>query len=166
MSNAPAPAPNPPPSADPSAPVAGPLIPAGHAVIFPADQAPGLLKEVCFTAPDGITGYWTPKEADLAGIEQTLPAYLKAQNATERHWPDFYRQVAGVQRGADRFIFLNYFVTTERTQGEGEDNRSGAAADRWKTTPYWVNDGGDWFFRVLFDVGQKKFVWYEHNNTA
>ena len=26
----------------------------------------------------------------------------------------------------------------------------------------WVNDGGDWFFRVLFDVGQKKFVWYEH----
>jgi hypothetical protein len=105
-------------------------------------------------------------ESDLEGHEQALPNYLKTQQATDRHWPDFYRQAAGVQRGAIRLIFLNYFVMTERPQGEGEANHTGAATKSWKTTPYWVNDGGDWFFRVLFDVGQKKFVWYEHNNTA
>jgi hypothetical protein len=155
-----------PPPADKPAPAPVPLIPAGHSVIFTAEQAPGLIKEVCFTAPEGITGYWMPTEADLVDVEVTLLDYLQTQKATDRRWPDFYRQVAGVQRGAARFLFLNYFVMSERTQGEGDANHTRAAAPNWKTTPYWVNDGGDWFFRVLYDLVQKKFVWYEHNNTA
>ncbi len=168
MSNTPPPPADqtPPPPAKPDAAAPAPLVPAGHSVIFTAEQAPGLIKEVCFTAPEGITGYWMPTEADLAGIELTLPDYLKTQQATDRHWSEFYRQAAGVKRGAAQCVFLNYFVLTERTQGEGEANHSGAAVESWKTKPYWVNDGGDWFFRVLFDVTQKKFVWYEHNNTA
>ena len=138
----------------------GEQVPAERTAIFPAARAPDLIQAVCYIAPKDLTGYWTPTAQDLVGIEQSLPEFLRAQKWREKPWTDFYRQAAGVMRGEERFILLSYFVRSVRPPGDD----AGADPQGWKTATYWVNDGGDWFFRVLYDVAQGKFVWYESNN--
>ena len=48
------------------------LVPPERTVIFPKEKAAALLQAVCFFKPQGITGYWTPTEKDLVGVENGL----------------------------------------------------------------------------------------------
>jgi len=38
--------------------------------------------------------------------------------------------------------------------------------DFWKKEPYQFSGGGPVYFRILFDLKAKKFVWYEHNSEV
>lgn len=146
---------------------ATPLVPRERTAIFSAAKAPDLIRTVCYRPPEA-SGYWTPSERDLDGIEDTLVAYLNSKNVPgKKDWSVFRRQVAGVKRGDDALIFIYYFHF-DRAMEENLKARKvrGYDPDSWKKEPYRFFDGGSWFFRVLYDVKQKRFVWYESNGVA
>lgn len=140
---------------------AGDLLTLEQTAIFPEAKAKELIETVCYDAPRS-TGYWTPAARDLAGIEETLVEFLRANRITrEMDWKNFRRQVVGIKRGDDRLIFIYYFRFIQRT-GAGAEVENEA----WRKKPWLVYDGGSSFFRVLYDVKTKKFVWYECNGVA
>jgi len=156
------------PTPPPVAPVSGNvLVPAERTAIFPRDAAAALLQAACYYKPPGITGYWTPATQDLEGVEAGLEKFLAQQGRKTRDdWTKYYRQVAGVLKGDDRFLFLSYFVPEHapRDGGTPADKDPQDVADRWRQAAYWINDGGETYFRVIFDVQKKVFVWYERNS--
>jgi hypothetical protein len=132
------------------------LVPSEHTAIFSAAEAAKLIGTVCYRPP-ASTGYWTPDERDLKDIEDTLEQFLRAQNVKDKKdWNGFRRQVTGIKRGKELYIFVYYF------QYEG----SNSEPDAWKKMPYQVFDGGSSFFRVLYDVKKRQFIWYESNGEA
>lgn len=146
---------------------AKPLVPRDRTAIFPAAKAPGLIRAVCYHPPEA-SGYWTPSESDLEGVEDTLVAYLHSAKAGEgKDWSTFRRQVAGVKRGDDALIFIYYFHFNPGIEEQMKARKEqGYDPDFWKKAPYSVFDGGSWFFRVLYDVKTKRFIWYECNGEA
>lgn len=155
--------PAPPPASTP--PVV--LVAPERTVIFPKEKAAALLQAACFFKPQGITAYWTPVEKDLAGAEDGLEAFLKAHGRI-RHdsWVNYRRQVAGVEFDRARLLFMSYFSTDltpeEKQQIADKDPRYDP--DRWKKEPFWMNDGGEAYFRVIYDPPQRQYIWYERNN--
>jgi len=150
----------------PAAPIV--LVPAERTNIFPKEQAKAFIQAVCFIAPTGITDYWTPAPKDLEGVETGLEAFLKSKGRADHHnWPQTYRQVIGVIEGKNQFLLLSYF-TIDLTPDEERVTAGDPHFDpsRWKREPFWVNDGGDTYFRVLYDLAAKQFVWYEKNGDA
>lgn len=143
------------------------LVPPERTAIFPEAKASALLQAACFVKPEGITGYFTATARDLEGVEAGLEKYLAAKGRKPRdNWPAYFRQVAGLRQDGDRFLFLSYFVSDPEAGSEGSP-KEGAAADdspKWKREPYWMNDGGDAYFRVIFDLQKREFVWYERNS--
>jgi hypothetical protein len=146
------------------------LEPKDHLFIFPSEKAADLIKLTCYFPPPGITGYWTPKSSDLAGVEDQLPDYLKIQDAIwlkelekpekkfyqrvplKRDWSIVVCQVTGFERGSRKFLFMNYV-----------SNHIGRELARFVDEPLLVDDGGPYFFRVVYDLTDKKFIWYECN---
>jgi len=157
-------------SANPATPAATPvtLVPATRTAIFPKDQTKAFIQAVCFIPPPGITDYWTPTAKDLDGVESGLAAFLKSNGHVERHpWAEYFRQIVGVLEGKNQFILLSYFID-DRTP---EEKKADAAnpqydPDHWKKKPFWYNDGGETYFRVLYDMQAKQFTWYERNGDA
>lgn len=144
------------------------LVPSDRTAIFPAEKAAELIRTVCLSSPHDVTGYWTPGETDIEGVEDTLVAYLRSQRVNEkRDWAKYCRQVAGLKRGEELLIFISYFQYDRTIE---EDLKAqivrGYDPKWWKTAPYMVYDGGGWFFRVLYDVKHKRFIWYEINGIA
>lgn len=143
------------------------LVSLGKTAIFPKDKAPALLRAACYYPPPGITGYWTPAAGDLDGVEAGLEEFLKEQERKPRDdWARYFRQIAGLQQDGQRTLFLSYFVTDSDPR---EDKPAGPGApdaipERWKQEPFWMNDGGDTYFRVIFDPQKRAFNWYERNN--
>ncbi len=150
------------------APSAVVLVPAERTVIFSKDKARDFVHTVCFVPPPEITDYWTPVAKDLEGVETGLEAYLKSQGRPDHHnWAGSYRQVVGVLEGKKPLLLLSYFimdVTTMDKKAAADDPRNDP--DRWKKEAIWANDGGDVYFRVIFDPQSKQFIWYERNNDA
>lgn len=162
------------------------LVSSDHTAIFPADRAAELVSSVCYKPPSEITGYWTPREADLTGIEDNLDAYLRTvERPSEKelmtgqrrtiHWDWRYRQVAGITRGDHKLLFLSYFspgppemrAAMEAARRQAIEREGGTYdPERWKKTPVVIADGGSGFFRVLFDLTTRTFVWYEQNGSA
>jgi uncharacterized protein (DUF3820 family) len=141
------------------------LVPAERTVIFPKEKAGALLQAVCFFKPQGITGYWTPTERDLVGVENDLEAYIKMHGRT-RHddWTQVRRQVAGVEFSGARLLFLSYFLSELTPEEKQQVADKTYNPDRWKQEPFWMNDGGEGYFRVIYDLPEKKYIWYERNN--
>ncbi len=123
--------------------------------IFPTARGPELIREVCNKPPEDLNGYWTPRSRDLQAVETALMSYFQSKGSHGKwDWSRFRRQVVGVKRGDDALIFINYFLFWR-----GDD-------DSWRTRPYVVEDGGAYFFRVLYDVRNRRIVWYERNGVA
>lgn len=141
------------------------LVPPERTVIFPKEKAAALLQAVCFFKPQGITGYWTPTEKDLVGVENGLEDYIKMHGRT-RHddWSKVRRQVAGVEFSDARLLFLSYFLSELTPEEKQQVVDKTYNPDRWKQEPFWMNDGGEGYFRVIYDIPEKKFIWYERNN--
>jgi hypothetical protein len=145
---------------------AKPLVPRERTAILPAAKAPDLIRAVCYSPP-AATGYWTPAESDLEGIEDTLLVYLRSQKIDENDWSEFRKQVTGIKRGDDALIFIYYFHFDRGIEEYLKAKKvRDYDPDSWKKEPYRVFDGGRWFFRVLYDVKKKQFIWYECNGSA
>ena len=143
------------------------LVPLERTVIFPKEKAAALLQAVCFFKPEGITGYWTPTAKDLAGVEDTLEEFLKAHGwAHHDNWANFRRQVTGVKFGQAELLFLSYFLSapTPEEQQQIADHDPRYDPNRWKKEPFWMNDGGEGYFRVIYDLPDSQFIWYERNS--
>ncbi len=111
---------------------AGDLIPMERTAIFPEAKAKQLVKEVSYKAPEKIDGYWTPAEADLKGVEEGLAAFLKTKEADAKwNWAGYRRQVAGLKRGQEKFIFIYYF----HFDTGSEKHLPKEQRDQWKGVP-------------------------------
>jgi hypothetical protein len=162
-------------SSDPSTPPSVPtsetrppaLVSLERTAIFPQEKAAALLQAACYFKPEGITGYWTPTAKDLDGVEDSLEKFLEIQGRPKRgNWQNYRRQVAGLQKDAERFLFISYFVpeAVPEDKKPGAQNDPGNDPDRWKREAYWINDGGDTYFRVMYDLQKREFSWYERNS--
>lgn len=165
------------------------LVPADRTAIFPKETALSLVTGVCYTPPNGVTAFWTPKETDLFGIENDLEGYLKKWLSMDKarnerngenprwNWTLYYRQIAGVVIGDKKLLFISYYrghPPAEEAKREKERKEKAARQGlpytpdplRWKTKPLYVDDGGYAFFRVVFDLETKAYVWCEQNFSA
>jgi hypothetical protein len=136
--------------------------------IFPAAEAEKLMEVVCYRKPLGVTGYWTPEAKDIAGIEDTLAADLRSKEVREiKDWSKYRRQVVGLTRGEERLIFISFFPFDADIEEDMKARKTpGYDPESWKKKPYSVMDGGRAFFRVLYDLKNKRFIWYECNGDA
>ena len=96
-------------------------------------------------------GLWTPSEEHIFTLEEKLPEYL-SQNAYlfNRQPPawerldEYQRQYIGLQRGGKQIIYGNYFC-----DNLGID---------WRQKLVIVEDGGDCFFLIEYDLEDSSFI--------
>lgn len=145
--------------------------------IFTKETASKLLEGVCYRPPSGITGFWSPEERDIAGIEIGLDEFLRTRDPSseKRIWNRYRRQVAGVIVNNQKLIFISYspklppeVEARVEEHGKKESLKAGRPYDPndWKKHPVRIFDGGSSVFRVIFDPQKKKFLWYEENGVA
>jgi hypothetical protein len=92
---------------------------------------------------------WTPALADVTALEQKLPAYLRRaykdqDRRREPLWkraPHYKRQYLGITQKGERTIYANFFCEI-----------FGPHPEDWKTILVDVDDGGDCYFQVEYDV--------------
>jgi hypothetical protein len=114
-------------------------------------QAPGC-DGVIFPAEEGFhcdglrPTYWTPTREQVLEAEGRIAAYLQeAAPAIAAKLTGYRRQYVGMLFEHGRFIYMNFFRL---------DPRDG---DRWLTEPVVVDDGGDDYFQVQYDVSTGDF---------
>ena len=139
--------------------------PKDQSVIFTPNQAADLIKSVCYAAPKELSGYWTPQEYDLDGIEHALSVFFESKRPEAKvDYSQYRRQIVGVKRNKNFLLFINYFHFDIKEEQTFKGNRR--IIDQWKTKPYIASDGGNYFFRILYDIKTKSIIWYECNGEA
>lgn len=93
--------------------------------------------------------YWTPTKDDVRQLEEKLEFYLR--RVSDRRSPalwsklkDYRRQYAGIVENGRRKIYANFFCKT-------------AQITDWKMNPVAVEDGGDCFFQIKYDMDAGTF---------
>lgn len=109
--------------------------------IVPAERAAEFVKALTGT---DRKEYWTPAKEDVARLEEKLEFHLRkvSDKRSPALWSklrDYKRQYAGIVEGGRRKIYANFFC----------DN---AKITDWKTRPVAVEDGGDCFFQIKYDI--------------
>lgn len=153
-----------------------------RSVIFSSEAAQGFVEAVCLRPPEGITGYWTPTASDLIGVETILGAYLQkvkpprakwllGDARTPAKWSWIIRQTAGVLKGNGKYLLIVYHFEDPAETARKEKEVEARAVQlgvkhqpyyRW-TAPLVFHGRGSAFYRVLFDLQKREFVWYEEN---
>lgn len=150
--------------------------------VFSTDKARDFTEAVCVEIPAGITGFWTPGLSDLRGIESSLVSFLQRVRPERARfllggakgrarWSWIQRQAAGILKGDEKYLLVVYhFEDPAETAQKDKEVRARAEQlgqqyrpDRWKDSPLVFHGRGSAFFRVLFDVTKREFVWYEEN---
>ncbi len=150
--------------------------------VFPADRGRDFTEAVCLEVPPGITGFWTPALSDLRSIESNLLPFLhrvRPESATfllsgpkgVARWSWILRQATGILKGDAKYLLVVYHFEDPAETAQ-KDNEGRARAEklgrqykpRWKDVPLVFHGRGGGFFRVLFDVTSREFVWYEENS--
>ena len=96
-------------------------------------------------------GYWTPSEDDILKLEEKIGEYL-SQNPSQFYrqppvWErldEYQRQYIGIERGDKQIIYGNYFCDSGRVN--------------WREELVIVEDGGDCFFQIEYDVESEVFI--------
>jgi len=96
-------------------------------------------------------GFWTPSVDDIEKLEGEITEYL-SQNPDEfyrqppvwQRFDEYQRQYIGLERGGRQIIYGNYFCNS------GSVN--------WRQDLVVVEDGGDCFFQVEYDVESGLFI--------
>ncbi|HEX8649328.1 MAG TPA: hypothetical protein VF708_00690 [Pyrinomonadaceae bacterium] len=110
-------------------------------VIVPGERGAEFVK-----ALSGKEGkeYWTPSKDDVRQLEEKIEFYLR--KVSDRRSPalwsklkDYRRQYAGLVENGRKKIYANFFCKT-------------AQITDWKMNPVVVEDGGDCFFQIKFDI--------------
>ena len=96
-------------------------------------------------------GFWTPSEDDIVTLEGKIAEYLWQNSTLFNHQPpdweqlgEYQRQFIGVEREGSKIIYGNYFC-----------NNMGF---NWRQDIISVDDGGDCYFQVEYDVGEGMFI--------
>ena len=120
-------------------------------VIFHAEQP--------FFPPSAGWAYWTPTDTDIRRAEMRLGAYLLVNaSPLAKKLIRYNRQYVGVFRDGRRVIYINCFR---------EDSKARWWMDRdWWTKPVVVDDGGDRYFQVWYDVESCEFSDLHINGEA
>jgi hypothetical protein len=100
--------------------------------------------------------FWTPTLSEVLELEARLPAYLGSPAATKaaasccpqpvplaKRAPAYKRQYVGVLDHGRPLIHASFFCE--------------APAGDWHRTPVIVDDGGDCYFQVDYDVHKRRF---------
>jgi hypothetical protein len=147
-------------AAAPATPAA-PAFRAEDRVIFTAEAARKVWAQL-LRPPAGPP--WTPALAHVQALEKRLPDYLRHHlppEYLEFHWkerplweraPGYKRQYVGIRRNGRRAIYANFFC----------DNNS----PNWRTIPVDVDDGGDCYFQIEYDVDKATFSDLSINGDA
>jgi hypothetical protein len=99
--------------------------------------------------------YWQPTRRHIVALEAALLPYLESQSqalAVRVAYEGYGRQYAGAIQGGQPLIILNAFCDT--------DNLG------WLATPYVVDDGGNCYFSVRWDVSTGTFFELRINGEA
>ena len=96
-------------------------------------------------------GFWTPSVDDTVKFEEKIAEYL-SQNPSQFYsqppvWErldEYQRQYIGLERGGRQIIYGNYFCNSGRVD--------------WLQELVIVEDGGDCFFQVEYDVESEVFI--------
>jgi hypothetical protein len=158
------------------------FVPDDRTALFPIARAQDFAEAVCLQVPDGITGYWLPALTDLRGIEAGLisfldrvgPRYAKWLRGDAQHtsrWPWLRRQAIGVLKKDARYLLVVYDFEDPAETAIKEKERKARSEklgvpyrpDLWKRYPLVFHGRGSSYFRVLFDLQKREFVWYEEN---
>jgi len=103
--------------------------------------------------------FWTPSENDILILEETIAEYL-SQNSTQFNrqppvWErlsEYQRQFIGLTRNGSHIIYGNYFC-----------NNLGI---NWRQDLVIVDDGGDCYFQVEYNVDRGMFIMLMVNGEA
>ena len=95
--------------------------------------------------------FWTPSVVDILKLEEEIAGYL-SQNSNQFYrqppvWQrldDYQRQYIGLERGGRQIIYGNYFC-----------NSGGI---NWRQELVIVEDGGECFLQVEYDVESRLFI--------
>lgn len=122
-----------------------------EAVVFSAElaQAGRIGNYTVFPNPNG---YWTPSEADIQTLEANLETFLTdSADQFYQHlppvdaWlPDYGRQYYGYERDGEQFIYGNFLCDHELMADHPNDI-------------VLVEDGGDCFFQLHYNVATQEF---------
>ena len=163
----------------------------GRVAVLPDSTMPHVLTHCSRGAPTGVSGFWRPTAADIAGAEDAVDrALTRALDSiitrdTVGHmewvtrpratWPDqYYRQYAGLRyRNGRRTIYVNGFAVgwpAELSQRVAETEDAVphplAKPDWWRFTAATVCDGGEFFFGAEYDPLGKRVLSFEFNGHA
>jgi hypothetical protein len=123
-------------------------------VIVPEEDA----GEFSVFFPEGqLISVWTPQAEEIEALERDLPGYLQtaaagnpSANFSDR-LPEYKRQYVGIVENGRELILVNAFCTNEFD---------------WQEEAVIVSDGGDCFFRVIYDPTTGSFEGFEVNGEA
>jgi hypothetical protein len=128
-------------------------------VLVPEDQGRALID---FYVSGTVRAVWTPSEEIVARLEEDLPSYLEIMAAVTPgisadfidRLPTYKRQYVGFNQEEDGLALILVNATCA-----GDD-------EIWRTQPVIVMDGGDCFFRVIYNPGNRTFSGFEVNGEA
>jgi hypothetical protein len=99
--------------------------------------------------------FWTPTKAEVLQAEEQIEEHLKSNpnryRALWRKLPDYKRQYLGIVVAGHKRIFCNFFCWTDRPLSD---------------KPVFVFDGGECFFRIEYDLKDKKCYNFNANGEA
>jgi hypothetical protein len=123
--------------------------------IVPRERAADFVKALSGTEEKD---YWTPTKDDVRKLEAKIEFYLR--KVSDRRSPalwsklaEYRRQYAGIVENGRKKIYANFFCKT-------------AQITDWKINPVAVEDGGDCFFQIKYDVEAGTFSSLYINGNA
>jgi hypothetical protein len=126
-------------------------------VIVPENQVRELTD---FYVSGPIEGTWTPTTENIEALESSLPSYEQTIESTIPgisedfiyRLPFYKRQYAGFIQGGRNLILVNAMCEVDYLT--------------WLTRPVIVMDGGDCFFRVIYDPAAGTYSDFQINGVA
>ena len=100
--------------------------------------------------------YWTPSESDITQAIPAIKAFLTKQAPSIANRLSQYRcQYFGIIVGDKKRIYCNFFPKDDLWSDWD-----------WKTDPLSVDDGGDWYFQLEYEIESKQCLNLQINGEA
>src|SRR6185295_9968804 len=104
------------------------------------------------------TEFWTPTKEEVLKAEQKIEEYLRSDSARHvdlsRKLPNYKRQYVGIIVNGHKRIFCNFLCSSAFFLSE------------YVFVPIVVDDGGECFFRIEYDLVDKKCYNFNANGNA
>jgi hypothetical protein len=139
--------------------------------IIYTDKVKGIIctnhEDWSFELPRIDLGYWTPTKGDVLEAEEEIERHLKV--TPPKGWPrlgeklaEYQRQYVGYLVKGRRMIYCNFYceatvdsIMVDSVDGEVYETEVDKPLD---CRPEVVNDGGDCFFQIDYDVDSRRVL--------